>query len=176
MTENVEEVWDREPAPYLRAVKDHDFCRWSKFFDWIESFPAEELLAHIQTYLQAKGDSSRRVGGAIQDIQIISRTASGRVRSLRVSTEAGSVVLYKDQVRWAFGRHNRPGIMPSTNITLDLERRADGTVAKVHVSGYGYGHGVGMCQTGAIGMARFGYDYEKILSHYYSGAKIKKLY
>ena len=42
--------------------------------------------------------------------------------------------------------------------------------------GAGFGHGVGMCQTGAIGMAEAGYKYPQILEHYYRGSKIRKLY
>ena len=42
--------------------------------------------------------------------------------------------------------------------------------------GAGFGHGVGMCQTGAIGMAEAGFRYPQILQHYYQGAKVRKLY
>ena len=64
----------------------------------------------------------------------------------------------------------------STNFRLNLEYGAGGNVSKVHVSGYGYGHGLGLCQCGAIGMARAGYGHEHILTHYYSGAHLEKLY
>ena len=42
--------------------------------------------------------------------------------------------------------------------------------------GAGFGHGVGMCQTGAIGMAEAGHDYRAILEHYYPGSRLRKLY
>ena len=42
--------------------------------------------------------------------------------------------------------------------------------------GQGYGHGVGMCQCGAIGLARQGWPYDSILTHYYTGVDVRKLY
>ena len=45
----------------------------------------------------------------------------------------------------------------------------------VHFEGKGYGHGVGMCQDGANGMAKSGKDYRKILKNYYPGAKIAEI-
>jgi peptidoglycan hydrolase-like amidase len=45
-----------------------------------------------------------------------------------------------------------------------------------HFTGGGWGHGVGMCQVGAIGRAEQGYDYRQILAHYYGGAKVVRLY
>ena len=44
------------------------------------------------------------------------------------------------------------------------------------IDGAGFGHGVGMCQTGAIGMAEAGRGYREILEHYYRGARVRKLY
>ena len=46
---------------------------------------------------------------------------------------------------------------------------------KVVVATYGYGHGVGMSQYGANGMAKEGYNYKEILSHYYTGIEISKI-
>ncbi len=175
-TENIEEAWDRDPLPYLRSVTDHDFCQWSKFYDWNELFTVKEFLDHIRTYLSESGSGSERVGSKLIDLQIVDHTLAGRVKSVRLETEKGTVMLHKDQIRWAFGRSDAPGIMKSTNFVVDLDRGPSNEVQKVHVTGYGYGHGVGMCQCGAIGMARVGYSYRDILTRYYTGVKIEKLY
>ncbi|MCK4857724.1 MAG: SpoIID/LytB domain-containing protein, partial [candidate division Zixibacteria bacterium] len=175
-TENIEEVWEREPIPYLRSVKDADFCHWSKFYDWNELFDTAELLQNIRSYLAENNRPTGLVGDTLRDLKITAKTTTGRVRSVTVTTDKGSIILHKDQIRWAFGRAGTQGIMRSTNFTLDLERNGDGSVGKVHVTGYGYGHGVGMCQCGAIGMARAGFDYQAILKNYYTGVKIEKLY
>lgn len=175
-TENIAEVWNREPLPYLRSVSDLDYCKWSKFYDWNEVFGAAELLDHIRTYLTDREQDASVVGSELHDLKITSHTTAGRAKVVQLTTEQGTFNLYKDQIRWAFGRSRATGILRSTNFRLNLEHGANGNISKVHVSGYGYGHGLGLCQCGAIGMARAGYDHEYILTHYYAGAHLEKLY
>ena len=57
--------------------------------------------------------------------------------------------------------------------STDFSLKKDGD--KIIISTIGYGHGVGMSQYGALGMAEDGYNYEEILSYYYSDTKIKKM-
>jgi SpoIID/LytB domain protein len=175
-TDNIEDVWDKGARPYLVGVTDNDFCRWSKFFEWNELYPTAEFLDHIRNYLKATNGDTDKIGRVLLDAKLTDRTPGGRVRSIQITTDQGSVVLRKDQIRWAFGRHEKPGIMPSTNFEIFLDLAGGDTVQQVQVIGYGYGHGIGMCQCGAIGMARAGYSYQQILTHYYSGVRIKKLY
>ncbi len=59
---------------------------------------------------------------------------------------------------------------------MALKRDAKGRVSSIDFRGAGFGHGVGMCQTGATGMASQGKGYRDILGHYYSGITITKLY
>lgn len=175
-TDNIEEVWDKGARPYLVGVTDDDFCRWSKFFDWNELYPTAEFLDHIRNYLKTTSGDVGKIGKRLLDAKLTDRTTGGRVKTIQITTERGSVVFRKDQIRWAFGRHEKPGIMPSTNFEIYLDRDDAGVVSQVHVTGYGYGHGIGMCQCGAIGMARFGRTYQQILTHYYTGVCIRKLY
>jgi stage II sporulation protein D len=58
---------------------------------------------------------------------------------------------------------------------LELQRR-DGIIVRVVVRGGGNGHGVGMCQMGALEMARRGFKHASILAHYYPGAVLDTLY
>lgn len=175
-TDNIEEVWDKGARPYLVGVTDDDFCRWSKFFDWNEFYPTAEFLDHIRSYLKTTGGDAGKIGERLLDAKLTDRTTGGRVKTIQITTERGSVVFRKDQIRWAFGRHDKPGIMPSTNFEIYLDRNEAGVVQQVHITGYGYGHGIGMCQCGAIGMARYGRTYQQILTHYYTGVRIRKLY
>ena len=62
------------------------------------------------------------------------------------------------------------GMLRSRAFRLHL--RGDEVVAE----GGGYGHGAGMCQWGAMGMAKRGYNFREILNHYYRGAEIRRLY
>jgi stage II sporulation protein D len=59
---------------------------------------------------------------------------------------------------------------------IDRERNEDGNVVAFEFIGRGWGHGVGMCQTGALGMAMAGMSYEKILKAYYTGIELTKIY
>ncbi len=175
-TDNIEDVWEKGVRPYLVGVADSDFCHWSKFFEWSEVYPAAEFLDHVRDYVRAAGGDPDRVGERLLEATTSTRTDGGRVRDLQLSTERGSIVLHKDQIRWALGRHEKSGIMPSTNFVISLDRDSDGATQQVRINGYGYGHGIGMCQCGAIGMARAGYPYQQILTHYYTGVHIQKLY
>jgi stage II sporulation protein D len=160
----------------LVSVTDSDFCRWSKFFDWNEPYPTTEFLDHIRNYVRSTDGDVGKIGKRLIEATISDRTTGGRVKAIQFTTDRGSVVLQKDQIRWALGRHDKPGIMPSTNFEITLDRDENGVVQRIHVVGTGYGHGVGMCQCGAIGMARVGYTYQQILTHYYTGVRIRKLY
>jgi len=75
-------------------------------------------------------------------------------------------------------RPGRPEAILRSNLFKAAVRRAAGgsPVLAVVASGAGSGHGVGLCQTGALGMARAGVRGEAILRHYYSGIEIRRLY
>ena len=113
----------------------------------------------------------------MRDIRIIERFPTGRISHLEVVTDQGTFLLFKDQIRWAFRRPGRPDqILPSSNFELRLWSDLNGNLTEITSVGRGYGHGVGMCQTGAIGRARAGQDYETILKTYYSGVEITQAY
>jgi stage II sporulation protein D len=175
-TDNIEEIWDKGMRPYLVGVADSGYCRWSKFFEWNELYPTAEFLDHIRDYFKTVNGDAGKIGERLIEATISDHTTGGRIKAIQLTTDRGSVVLRKDQIRWAFGRHDKPGILPSTNFAISLDRDEDGVVQQVHIIGCGYGHGIGMCQCGAIGMARAGYTYQQILTHYYTGVRIRKLY
>jgi stage II sporulation protein D len=74
-------------------------------------------------------------------------------------------------MRWVLKPKERP-LLRSTMFVLEVERR-DGAIVRVAARGGGNGHGVGMCQTGALAMARSGYDRGAILARYYPGARLQ---
>ena len=109
--------------------------------------------------------------GNVSAIEVLGRGVSGRVRGIRVHGESGSaVVQYEYPVRKLFGG------LPSGLFTVDPRRNAAGTVTHWEFTGAGWGHGVGMDQTGAIGRAMRGSKYSEILAQYYRGAELTKLY
>jgi stage II sporulation protein D len=79
----------------------------------------------------------------------------------------GELPLKGLQVRWGLG-------LRENLFVIDRERAPDGSVARFIFTGKGWGHGVGLCQVGASGMAVQGATYDQILSHYYRGVRLRK--
>jgi stage II sporulation protein D len=176
-TESIDEVWNILPEPYLLSSGDDGFCSWAKNATWQESWSREELELIVSTYLKTYQEVPQEGIGKLLDLQVQKRSPSGRVSLLELRTDKGIFRLEKDNIRWVLRREKIPhSILPSTFFEIELIRDADGELQKIIFRGYGNGHGVGMCQTGALGRARVGYTYRAILSYYYRGAKIAKIY
>ncbi|MBX7083262.1 MAG: SpoIID/LytB domain-containing protein [Nannocystaceae bacterium] len=105
--------------------------------------------------------------GTIRKLEVRSRGKSGRALSLRVTGERGELEVHGElRIRKALG-----GLRSSLFVVLpELQ---DGKLALL---GGGHGHGVGLCQHGAMGMAKAGKDCEEILGHYYAEATLVKLW
>ncbi len=176
LTDDISSVWDRKDIPYLKSVGDGDACSWSKYYSWSEVFTEAQLRGRVEQYMSSDRGQDLRVG-EIRDLNIMERTPGGRVAKLSIDTEYDSFKFFKDRVRWVIGRTSNPDlILPSSRFEVDIERNAQGEILSITFRGRGYGHGVGMCQCGAIGLSREGWSYGDILAHYYSGIEIKKLY
>lgn len=176
MTDDIASVWDRKEVPYLKPVNDGGACSWSKYYKWREVFSEKQLRGRLEQYLSSDRGRDLRIG-KIRDIKIAQRTPGGRVAKLIISTENDVYTFKKDRIRWVIGRTSNPDlILPSDRFDLDIKRDSKGNVTEVVFNGSGYGHGVGMCQCGAIGLSRKGWTYDKILTLYYNGVDIKKLY
>ena len=80
--------------------------------------------------------------------------------------------------RRLLGHHGREQHIPGDDDgdARDAQQGEDGVPQSFHLSGAGWGHGVGLCQIGAAMMGEKGYDHEAILRHYYPGATLKTLY
>ena len=107
--------------------------------------------------------------GSFMDIQPSRLGFSGRAVQIQAIGNRKTTQLNGNRVRSALG-------LRDTLFTLTREFNADGVVTSFTFSGRGYGHGVGMCQTGAYGMAKAGKSYTDILKTYYTGVDIKKAY
>ncbi len=175
-TDDIEAVWDRKEEPYLKSVEDNAACSWSKYYSWREVFTEKQLRGRIEQYLASDRGRDLRIS-PITDIIILDRTPGGRIRTLQVRTATDLYSFHKDRIRWVIGRTSDPDlILPSDRFTADIVRDGSGGVASVTFNGQGYGHGVGMCQCGAIGHSREGWTYDRILKHYYTNVELRKLY
>jgi len=176
-TAPVEKIWpERSPVDYLMGVDDDSFCTWAKTYSWSETYTLERLRETLIRYFSGKNGARADDFRSINDLNFAIDKRSGRVEMIEVDTDAGIFRETSDRIRWALVRASPPGaILPSTNFT-PKKVVVDGKLAGLEISGLGNGHGVGMCQCGAIGRSRAGEKYDKILKHYYGPIKLAKLY
>jgi stage II sporulation protein D len=179
-TAAVSEVWYSQPdQPYLRPVSDripgtdHFYCDPSPRFSWTQSFDGPGLRAVMEKYLAAYTNAPKAGVGRITDIREQGRTPSGRVAALTVQTDSGSYTLRGNDIRFVL-RDPKGTILNSTYFSFAREI-SGGEVSNLNVNGRGYGHGIGMCQWGAIGRARAGQNYRTILETYYPGTTIGRI-
>lgn len=183
-TSAVAEVWPwRESKPYLKSRSDMmpdgqtAYCQSSNRFRWTVTW-AEDSLRHVlqNTIGGRLNDPSFRIE-RIDDVRITGTTESGRAEAMNIVADAITYRIPADSIRWVL----RPRLNASLNSSLILELHALAAapgqpVSRLEVKGGGWGHGVGMCQVGAIGRARAGQNYRDILNAYYSDIEITRLY
>jgi stage II sporulation protein D len=110
------------------------------------------------------------------DVRVTERSRSRRVRILEVITPDNAYKIFGDSIRLVIRRPNeQESILLSTLFDVDVQRE-QGYAKTVVFYGGGSGHGVGMCQMGAIGMAKAGRDFKQILTRYYKGVKLTRAY
>jgi stage II sporulation protein D len=169
------EVWQRSAdEPYLVPVSDRIpgtdrfYCDPSPKFRWVRTFDRASLAAVLDKYLRDYAAVSHGRVGTPRSLEVSGSTPSGRVRGLVITTDRGSYTLHGNDIRFVL---RSPGgdILHSTYFSLENERGPDGELSRVIVRGAGNGHGIGMCQWGAIGRARAGQDFRTILQTYYPG-------
>ncbi|MCX6312397.1 MAG: SpoIID/LytB domain-containing protein [Bacteroidetes bacterium] len=149
-TANSEDVWSVS-VPYLRSVKD-TFCLHSTNATWKRKIAKEDWLS----YLASK--HKYPINDSLACYNAMNMTQSTRGASY---CYAGVKIPYKTiradwQLRSAY---------------FSIEEAKDSII----IRGRGYGHGVGLCQEGAIRMAKLGYSYEWILNYYYKNVEIINL-
>jgi stage II sporulation protein D len=170
VTENNENIWVGKRIPYLRSVRDagwdrKDFCRFSPHYRWERVYDKKDFFEVVKKQVQ---DFFGKTPGKIEWIRITKRTRTNRVRIIEINTDIGKFYLEKDQIRRLFSDHR--GSLKSLMFQIKVKS------SQIIVAGKGYGHGVGMCQYGAMEMAKEGYHYKRILTHFYKGIRLKKLW
>ena len=109
----------------------------------------------------------RYPGLGFTGLEVLSRGVSGRVGKLRITGARGQTVDVEGlAVRWTLD-------LPDTRFTMKRLQPKTGAAGYLF-TGSGFGHGVGMCQVGAFGMAGRGHSYREILEHYYTGVTLAR--
>lgn len=150
----------------LRQVLNGYDQETADFYRWHIDYTQEELASLI----------ARKTGlrfGKILDLVPLERGKSGRIVRLKiVGTERERVIGKELEIRRTLSESH----LKSSAFVVETQQGADGIPQSFHLSGAGWGHGVGLCQIGAAMMGEKGYDHEAILRHYYPGATLKTLY
>lgn len=142
--------------PYLQSVSSKWDTVISTSYEKQFEFSYSEFLSRLQkASLLDKQQKDKDI-----KINLIARTDSNRIKTLKVNNS----LMTAKQFREALG-------IASTDFTWSLDNK--NSMITIHTKGYG--HGVGMSQWGAEGMAREGYNYEQILNHYYTKIEIESL-
>jgi stage II sporulation protein D len=156
-TASAYEIWHGSNAPYLAGVVDDPYCSAAPDYRWKLALPLARFSAFV----------SDIVLGPLVDLALTDPDQTGRPRAvlMRADTQA-PVALPVTELRQRIGNDvlKSPWLK---KIALDLSG-----VPTVFIEGFGRGHGVGMCQWGARGMALAGADVAAILTHYFPGTTI----
>jgi stage II sporulation protein D len=174
------EVFRGAARPYLRSVSDLNesgsaYCSISPRYRWREEWSGEALRATLQQNLPPLAGAGNAPLGTVTDVRITQRSASGRVDQLSIAVGGSEVRVdgharIRQVLRTPGGQQLR-----STAFSL-MATGAGRNVTSLAVDGTGAGHGVGLCQWGAVGRARAGQGYQQILAAYYPGTRLERRY
>ena len=135
--------------------------RMSPFANWTKGLSVAQVQARLAR--------AARGIGSIVDLRVVSRGSSHRVTDLEVVGTNGTAHVRGGRIRSALG-------LLEQLFVIDREYDESGRVTEFIFTGRGWGHGVGMCQVGAYGLAKQGWTSEQILKAYYSGIELTRLY
>jgi stage II sporulation protein D len=171
-TASKHEVWGGDSIPYLVTRPDLNelgdpFCQASKYSSWNQQWTPVQMASILRQDLRSAGVSDFPPFSRLQGFDVSQRAACGRIRLLTIRTDRGPIRIKGDKVRWAM----RPSaasdkILPSAFFDVKM---ADG---KITAQGKAFGHGVGLCQVGAIGRAKAGQNFRQIIEAYYTGVQV----
>jgi len=150
------DVWGGESVPYLRALTDNIDGAVHEI--WQFDAPARGIA-------KALARSGSPVGAEVKAVAVTRRDPAGRVQQLSVSGDRAATMsgeAFRAAVNLAYGAT----AIRSTWFTVSRDRTA------LHFRGHGFGHGVGLCQVGAMARARAGQTPRAILAYYYPGTNL----
>ncbi|MCL5108264.1 MAG: SpoIID/LytB domain-containing protein [Chloroflexi bacterium] len=160
------------------ATQVPSFCDGSRTaansnYRWTVTWTRAQLEALIRAYLPTANPSppfDPNQFGTLQELRVMARGVSGKIKTLRFVNTAGSCweINGDYNVRKVLRNDVGATVQRSSNMILE-HNPTTGLLVSVTAYAGGYGHGVGMCQRGAEGMAARGLGYADILRHYYTG-------
>lgn len=159
ITANIGTLWGKTPAPaYLRGVPD-EYCATLPERNWTNVISRAELSKAL------RGDARSDVGARLTDVRVVRHDATGRAETIALEGERRRTLRGWD-FKIIVGRYLGWDVLKSSR--FEVVRAGENFVFR----GSGFGHGLGLCQTGAHGMALRGASYRQILNHYLPGTRV----
>jgi SpoIID/LytB domain protein len=161
-------------AKYLGAVDEQ-----GEYYRWTVEYSREELESillrkHFDRIVQPIDPPLDR----LEDIAVVRRGQSARAIALNVAyldrQGRSHTARIADQYWIRNALHDK--FLYSSAFKIDCERDGDQTLTTIRLTGAGWGHGAGLCQIGALGMAMQDYDYRTILHHYFERMTVERAY
>lgn len=181
-TSAIEHSWPwRAPLPYLKSVSDRipgsndAYCSTSSRYRWTTSWTREQLLSVLAQTLQAHTTATGSAVSQVQNVELVQTNASGRA-TVRLRANGRAYTLRNDSIRWVLRPQPGPALLNSSRLYDVRVEVASDEVHNLAIEGGGWGHGIGLCQVGAMGRARAGQNYRQILTTYYTGTEVSRLY
>jgi stage II sporulation protein D len=150
------DVWGGPGRRYLVALRDDAIPHST----WKYSTSLAEARAALNK------DPRTNIGARLEAIEVVERDASGRVSTVRLRGVRGERLIAGEDLRQVFAAAFGPRSLRSTLFEV---RRSGPTIT---FSGRGYGHGVGLCQAGALARLKKGASPQAVLDHYFPGTRI----
>jgi SpoIID/LytB domain protein len=193
VTASFTEIWNGTERPYLRPTIDSTRSVWNitaaplnnetnfrrfiaqtqgfnesngAVFRWSKQSTLPDMTSFLNRYLARTRHPIGKIA-RIDEIKILERGMSGRATKLAISTDRGTIALFKDDIRSAFAAPI------STLFYLDPLYDSNRRPIGYRFVGGGLGHGVGLSQVGAIALARQGKTAAEILSFYYPNTQLQ---
>jgi stage II sporulation protein D len=173
------EVFAGADRPYLISMEDTDasgqaYCRISPRFDWRTEWSGEALRDILRESIPATLGTTIASRAVVQSVRVEERSLSGRVARLTLAIDGRELTATGSAVRQVL-RPARGELLRSSIFSLS-ETTSRGHLTRLVADGHGAGHGVGLCQWGAVGRARAGQTFGEILAAYFPNTELERLY
>jgi stage II sporulation protein D len=169
-------VPDGDIARYLSKVDEGGgHFRWSITYMRDE---LEDLLRRKAFGVPSNDESAAREFGRLSDLRVVRRGVSGRATEIEVAYETadGQAVAHPIRGEYAIRNALHETFLFSSAFQVRIDRDARDRPTRITLVGAGWGHGAGLCQIGALGMALRGHPTERILSHYFEDVTVAQVY
>jgi stage II sporulation protein D len=160
---------------FYKDFYQEDFnCITSPLYRWVEKITTRDILKNLKkmNIITIQQEHQWKEIGFQVLVKVLTRSNAGRIDKLAIIIGNKEIILSGWEIRRAFRKSDR-GLLPSNLFFLKSSPQEKNTL---YLVGAGFGHGRGMCQWGAIGLALKGKNFEEILGFYYPDLKLKKIY